>query len=75
MGRKEVVKEQPLEIVSVITQVDISRRVSRFKLQLRGQQESRVSRRGVEVTDPHRWRGDGAWMRRENEENIVESTS
>ena len=38
-------------------------RVSRFKLQLRDRQEARRSRRGVGVTDPHQWRGDGAWMR------------
>ena len=59
MGRKAVVKERLLQLVSVTTQVVISRRVSRFKLQLRNRQEARRSRGGG-VTDPHRWRGDGA---------------
>ena len=46
MGRKGLVKERLLQIVSVTTQVAISRRVSRFRLQLRGRQESRRSRGG-----------------------------
>ena len=53
MGRKGLVKERPLQIVSVTTQVAFSRRVSRFRLQLRGRQESRRSRGGG-MTDPHR---------------------
>ena len=53
MATKGVVKERLLQIVSVTTQVAISRRVSRFKLQLRDRQEARRSR-GGEVTDPHR---------------------
>ena len=35
MTRKEVVKEHLLQLISVTTQVAISRRASRFKLQLR----------------------------------------
>ena len=62
IGRKGGVKERLLLIVSVITQVTISRRVSKFRLHLRGRQESR-RRRGGEMTDPHRRRGDGARMR------------
>ena len=46
MGGKGFVKERLLQIVSVTTQVAISRRMSRFKLQLRGRQESRRSRGG-----------------------------
>ena len=46
MGRKGVMKERLLQIVSVTKQVAISRRVSRFKLQLRGRQESRRSMGG-----------------------------
>ena len=53
VARKGVVKERLPQIVSVTTQVAISRRVSRFKLQLRDRQEARRSR-GGEVTDPHR---------------------
>ena len=60
-ARNGVVKECLVQIVSATTQVAISRRVSRFKLQLRDRQEARRSRR--ETADPHRWRGDGAWMR------------
>ena len=39
IGRKGVVEERLLQIVPVTTEVAISRRVSRFKLQLRGRQE------------------------------------
>ena len=46
MARKEVVKEPLLQIVSVTTQVTISRRVSSFKLQLRDRQEARKNRGG-----------------------------
>ena len=63
MGRKGLVKERLLQIVSVTPQVAISRRVSRFRLQLRSRQESRRSTGGEEMIDPHRWRGDGASMR------------
>ena len=59
--KEGVVKERLLQIASVTTQVAISRRVSRLRLQLRGRRESRRSRGGGgEMTDPHRWRGDGA---------------
>ena len=46
MGMKGSVKERLLQIVSVTTQVAVRRRVSRFRLQLRGRQESRRSRGG-----------------------------
>ena len=56
MGRKGVVKERLLQIVSVTTQVAISRRVSRFKLQLRDRQEARRSRgRGDDRPTPMAW--------------------
>ena len=44
MGRNGLVKELLLQIVSVPTQVANSRKVSRFRLQLRGSKESRRSR-------------------------------
>ena len=46
MARKGVVKECLLRIISVTTQVAISRRVARFKFQLRDRQEIRRSRGG-----------------------------
>ena len=46
MTRKEVVTEHLLHITSVTTQVAISRRVSRFKLQLRDSQNARRSSGG-----------------------------
>ena len=46
MTRKGVLKEHLLQIISVTTQVTISRRVSRFKLQLRDHQKARRSRGG-----------------------------
>ena len=46
MARKGVMKEHLLHIISVTTQVAISRRASRFKLQLRDRQEARRSRGG-----------------------------
>ena len=46
MARKGVVKGRLLQIVSVTAQAAISRRVSRFKLQLRDRQEARKSARG-----------------------------
>ena len=60
MARKGLVKERLLQLVSVTTQVAISRRVSRFKLQLRDRHEARRSRGVREITDLHRWLGDGA---------------
>ena len=45
-ARKGVVKESLLYIISVTTQVTISRRVARFKLQLRDHREIRRSRGG-----------------------------
>ena len=56
MGRKGVVKGRLLQIVSVTTQVAISRGVSRFKLQFRDRQERRFSQKengGGGMTDPH----------------------
>ena len=46
MARKGVLKERLLQIVSVTTQVAISRRVSRFELQLRDRQDARRSEGG-----------------------------
>ena len=46
MARKEVVKERLRQIVSVTTQIAISRRMSRFKLQLSDRQEARRRRGG-----------------------------
>ena len=46
MARKGVLKERLLQIVSVTTQVAISRRVSRFKLQLRDRQDATRSEGG-----------------------------
>ena len=68
MATKEAVKERLQQIVSVGTQVAISRRVSRFKLQLRDHQEARRSRGGM--ADPHLCRRDGAWMRHRIQKNI-----
>ena len=62
MARKGVVKERLLQIFSVTTQVAISRRVSRFTLQLRDCQEARRSSGGGDDMPTHRWRGDGAWI-------------
>ena len=53
MATKEAVKERLLQIVSVTTQVAISRMVSRFKLQLRDHQEARRSREGGWLTHTH----------------------
>lgn len=59
MARKGVMKERLLQVVSVATQVAISRRVQRYKLSLRGRQEmegktasfgSSTQRFGVEMT-------------------------
>ena len=46
MARKGGVKERLLQFISVTTQVTISRRMARFKLQLRDHQEIRRSRGG-----------------------------
>ena len=48
MVRRGVVKEGLLQMVSVTIQVAISRRVSRFKLQLRNHQEVRRNRGGTD---------------------------
>ena len=62
MWRKGVVKERLFQIASVTTQAAILRRVSHFKLQLSGRQETR--RRGRRVgADQYPLRGDGAWIR------------
>ena len=56
MTRKGVVNENLLQIISVATPVAISRRVSRFKLQLRDRQEARRSRgRGDDKPTPMAW--------------------
>ena len=59
----------PNRLVSVTVQVAISRRVSRFKLhilQLIRDRQDEILKGAGGVTDLHRWRGDGAWMRRKN---------
>ena len=58
MVRKGVVKERLLQIVSVTTQVAISRRVSRFKLQLGDRQGARRSRGGDDRPTPMAWGWD-----------------
>lgn len=63
MVGKGVLKERLLQVVPPTTQVVLWRRVSRFKLQLRGRQETRRGRRGGGVAEPHQQRGGGAWMR------------
>ena len=55
MARKEVVKERLLQIISVTTQVAISRRVARFKLQLRDLQEIRSRGGGDDRPTPIAW--------------------
>ena len=55
MARKGVVKERLLQIISVITQVAISRRVARFKLQLRDRQEIRSRGGGDDRPTPMAW--------------------
>ena len=62
MARKEVVKECPLEIVSVTIQVAISRRCRALSSRLGTTRKQEISG-GEGMTDPHRWRGDGAWIR------------
>ena len=52
MARKGVLKERLLQIVSVKSQVAISRRVSRLKLQLRDRQDARRSQGGREAMGP-----------------------
>ena len=46
MARKGVLKERLLQIVSVTTQVALSRRVFRFKVQVRNRQDARRSQGG-----------------------------
>ena len=58
MARKGVLKERLLQIVSVKSQVAISRRVSRLKLQLRDRQDARRSQGGREAMGPR-----GFWKR------------
>ena len=55
MARKEVLKERLLQIVSVTTQVAISRRVPRFKLQLMDRQEARSQGGGDDRPTPMAW--------------------
>ena len=47
MGQKEVFKERLLQVISVATQVAISRRDQRFKLSLRGRQQEEGRRAGL----------------------------
>ena len=62
MGRKGVVKERLLQIVSVTTQVAISRRVCASSSSLETARKQEGAGQGG-TTDPQRWRGDGAWIR------------
>ena len=55
MARKGVLKERLLQIVSVTTQVTTSRRVSRFKLQLRDRQDARSQGGGNDRPTPIAW--------------------
>ena len=56
MARKGVLKERLLQIVSVTTQVAISRRVARSKLQLRDGQDARRSQgAGDDRPTPMAW--------------------
>ena len=55
MARKGVLKERLLQIVSVTTQVAISRRVSRFMLQLRDRQDARSQEAGYDRPTPMAW--------------------
>ena len=55
MSRKGVVKERLLQIISVATQVASSRRVARFKLQLRDRQEIRSGGGGDDTPAPMAW--------------------
>ena len=50
-----MVKERLLQIISVTTQVTISRRVARFKLQLRDRQETRSRGGGDDRPTPMAW--------------------
>ena len=54
-------KERLSRIVSVTTQFAISRRVCRFKLQLRdlARMQEKIKEDGT--VDPCQWRGDGVW--------------
>ena len=70
MVRKGMLKERLLQIVTVTTQVVISRKVSSFKLQLRDRQDARV--RGDGMINPRPWRGDGVWTRSENEGMVIQ---
>ena len=55
MARKGVVKERLLQIISVTTQLAISRRVARFKLQLKDRQEIRSRGVGDDRPTPMAW--------------------
>ena len=52
-ARKRMEKERLSQLVSVATQVPISRRVSRSKVPHRDRQEAKRSRGGLAGTDPH----------------------
>ena len=47
MAQKGVFKERLLQVISVATQVAISRRVQRYKLSLRGRQREKGRRAGL----------------------------
>ena len=64
MTRKGLVKEHLLQIISVTTQIAISRRVSRFNSSS-GTAKKHEGAGEQGMTDPHRWRGDGARIRLE----------
>jgi len=56
MSRRGIVKERILQVVSVATQVAISRRVHRYKLSLRGRQHfARRQQQSQELPSPMTW--------------------
>ena len=55
VGGRDVVKERLLQIISVTTQLAISRRVARFKLQLKDRQEIRSRGVGDDRPTPMAW--------------------
>ncbi|CAB1113511.1 unnamed protein product [Ectocarpus sp. CCAP 1310/34] len=59
MALKGVFKERLLQIVSVATQVAISRRVQRYKLALRGRQGAENRRTRSTSTSQRQRYGDG----------------
>lgn len=55
MARKGVLRERLLQIILVTTQVAISRRVLRFKLQLRHHQKHELTRGTGDRPTPTAW--------------------